>query len=269
MFIFDLVVHLHCCNRRQNRGWNSFAFTLSWFSLVPFVNFWSHRSSNRYKCWTARSRYNLPTLSLVALVILMHPCKSWWAIPVFQCALLFLSPYLITTSPSFNCSSIELCRKLCCSLKPLRYSFVQRDHIQSLQERMNLARFFRSISSEMSTSPSSPKFGCQRIIKFSVRIGVWMSSSIYPSGWLLSVISISNRTLSSSFHVNFALPLAFNKACLVNAMIFSNWPPHQGAWLRLNHNLMWCCSRNSRIFSSSKITLSHFESATNIKKLSE
>ena len=138
-------------------GWNSFAFTPSWFLLVSLVIFWLHRNSNWYKCWTARSRYYLPACSLTALVMPPRPGKSWWKIPVFQYTLFFLSPRMITTPPSFNFSSLEMCMKLCCSFKPLRYSFIQRDQTRSLQEGIYLARFFRSQSSVVSTSPSKIK----------------------------------------------------------------------------------------------------------------
>ena len=114
------------------QGQNSFAFTSSWFSLVSLVIFWSHLNSNGYKCWTARSRYDLPALSVAALGIPSRPGKNWWTITVFHCALFFSSPDMITTSPSFNFSSLEFCTWLCCSLKPLRYSFVQRDHTRVL-----------------------------------------------------------------------------------------------------------------------------------------
>ena len=60
--------------------------------------------------------------------------KSWWAIPVFQCALCFSPSSMITTSPSFNLSSLPLWMRLCCFLKSLRYSFVQPDHTKFLQQ---------------------------------------------------------------------------------------------------------------------------------------
>ena len=214
IWLFTFTAAIAAASRR---GQNSFAFTSSWFSLVFSVIFWSHHNSNGYKCWTARSRYDLPARSVTALVIPSRPDKSWWTIPVFHCALFFLSSRMITTYPFFNFSSLEFCMWLCCSLKPLRYSFVQRDHTRYLQERMYLPRFFRSQSSVLFASNFSSKFGCPRIIKF----GLWMPSSIHPSGRSLSVISISKRTLSSSFHDSFVLPLALNKACLVNPIIFS------------------------------------------------
>ena len=156
---------------------------------------------------------------------------------------------MITKSPSFNFSSLELCTRLCCSLKPLRYSSFQLNHTWSLQEHMYLALLFRSQSLVLSTSRSQ-KFGCPRNIKFGMRIGVWMSSSIWSSRLLLSVISIPNITLLSPSHVNSAFQIALNKACLVNPMILSNWLSHQGARLRLKCYLMWCFARKSWIFSS-------------------
>lgn len=101
------------------------------------------------------------------------PGKCWWTISVSQCALLFSLLYMITISTSVNSSSLELCARLDCSLK------THCKHTQSFQEWMYLARFFRSESSMLSARPSNPKFCCPRIINFSEKVGVWISSSIF------------------------------------------------------------------------------------------
>ena len=118
--------------------------------------------------------------------------KCWWTISVFQCALFFSLLYMISISTSINSSSLELCARLDCSLK------THCKHTQFFQEWMYLARCFRSQYSMLSARPSNPKFCCPRCIKFSEKVGVWISSSIYSRSRLLSVIS-SVRTLSSSF----------------------------------------------------------------------
>ena len=94
-------------------------------------------------------------------------CASWDA-------MFFSSLRTITSSPSFNFRSLELCTRFCCSLLSHMYPFIKRDDAPSLQERMYLAWSFRSQALAFPASPSNPKSSCARITKLGVRIGVWI-----------------------------------------------------------------------------------------------
>ena len=98
-------------------GWNVLAFTLSSILFSSFTCLWAHRScvetvlNSVEKCWTVRCRQNLPSHSLIALVILC-PGRRSWKIPILQWAPFFSLPRMIATSPSFKLVSLELYWKL-------------------------------------------------------------------------------------------------------------------------------------------------------------
>lgn len=90
-----------------------------------------------------------------------------------------------------------------------------------------------------------PKIWLLKNIKFDVRIGTWMSSSIHLRCWLMRV---------KDFWAPFIL-------------VSSSW--WLRAELRLSCHLMWCFAKNSWIFYFFKILYSHFEAPRNVEKLSE
>ena len=136
-------------------------------------------------------------------------------IQVFQCALFFSSP---RTSPSFNFSFLELLLPQASQLL-LVHKILIRAYV--------LSSFFLITIFVVFYIPFQSKHWLCK--NHEVWCEDWCVNVTFNISKLLiikfEVWLLSHRTLSRSFHVNFTFAIAFNKACLVNPMILSNWPP--------------------------------------------
>ena len=170
----------------------------------------------------------------------LSPDRSSWKIPVPQCALSFLLPQMIL-SPCFHLTALNYMQghevPTCLSGTPLscvtRHDLCRSIYTYSGFADQNLWIVFQ------------PKIWLLKNIKFDVRIGTWMSSSIHLRCWLMRV---------KDFWAPFIL-------------VSSSW--WLRAELRLSCHLMWCFAKNSWIFYFFKILYSHFEAPRNVEKLSE
>ena len=130
----------------------------------------------------------------------------------------------ITTSPTTGTALFATSGFRRLSLKLRRYSWLQHFHTAALHFNRCFALLCRSRSS-ISWGGNSGNVLLFRYMLSGVRTGSWISSYIYPSGRLFSVISTSNNTSSSSFHARNPFPIVLFKAPLTKLIIPLAAPP--------------------------------------------
>ena len=108
-----------------------------------------------------------------------------------------------------------------------------------------------------------------RIIEFGVNRKYSKSFSIYATGILFKLTSISNNTSSNSDHVNNDLPRDLYRLCFVSPIKRSYCHRHHGALETLNFQIIFSLLKKSQNYLSLLILFNHFASAIKVFALSE
>ena len=149
----------------------------------------------------------------------------------------------------------------------VRYSPVQRFHRPSFVVQRNLRRFFKSRSSNWWGCKSGTAVGYWNRNEFGVKTGSWGLSSKYVRGRVFMHTSTSSTISSNSEKDKSRPPTVLRNIDLKIPMRRSYWPPHHGAFARLNRQTG--LQRASWNFSSFQTFLSHVTAALKVAPLSE
>ena len=152
-----------------------------------------------------RTAPSLPLFSLITIVIFHLPRFFW-------------SPWVKTTSLFKRWFFLAFNRKLWCPRSAFKYSVVHLYHTRFLHFCIYLALFLKSFSSMLLRFSSYSEIGIPSIIVFQ------------PS---LVLFPIHTRLRLFSLIVLYIGPL-------MRSISPSNWPPHQGARLKLNCHMVFC-----------------------------
>ena len=202
-------------------GWGFTASLGTWGSSLL-----SQDSLKGKNCWMARFHLLLSLFS--SLVITTPPLSLPWGNSAMRLLVLKVMPLL----------------------QPLRYSLDHRLHMATLELRRRFSRFLSCYFSSWCCCRSVSTFGLIRINEFGVNMGSCKSSSTYDNGRPFRATCTANITSFSSMKARLLLPIVFVMAAFTRPTTRSNWPPHQGALLRLCFHKIWWWSRKSLSLSS-------------------